>query len=345
MSLKWLFVTYVPDPKRPYLDAAARYRCFSRAEDLRARGWEAGVVSQQRFERDPPMDYDVYVFHRPWHSQDFGGLLEYLRRRGKRLIADYDEPLFAAPMRGDRRPPYPELSRGTAPPAERFAAALRLFERVTASTPPLAQWVGRVHPGAEVRVVGNGLSRSWRDLADAADDGARGPEEGVIGLLRLGAEHQPDFGQFGIELRGLAEAIPSLRFMIDDAGVGEMLPAGRCIRREASMSKRGVLARCRVLAAPYAPTDVNRCRSAITLLEAAYVGCAVVASPLEDFTAHRECGMEPAGTSGEWAAAVARAAAAPDPDVIVRRRAYVMERGLSETQTERLVDWIEEGSR
>jgi hypothetical protein len=340
MSKRWLFITYAPDPKRPALDASARYRCFSRAEDLRARGIEAAVISQQRFEREPPLHYDVYVFHRPWYSQDFEGLVEFLRARGRCVLADYDEPAFGAPLGGPKAPPFPELNAPSASPERRFEHALKMFRTVTAATRPLADWIERVHPEARVEVIPTGLRRSWREAADALEGEGTAPAKRRVGLFPLGSDLVPN--------PGLVEAVISEGLdrpgglLIDGAtarAVGARLGDAEVLR--SGTSRRSALARCHTLLLPCEATAVTACASAVSYFEAAWFGCRVFVPPLPDFAAHEGKGLTVVSSEAAWGEAMRRAFQRPPKEEVEEAKTHARACGLSETHTDRLIRLVE----
>jgi hypothetical protein len=344
MSKRWLFVTYSPYPKRPILDPSARYRCFHRVEDLRALGRRAAVISQQRFERDPPLDFDVYVFHRPWHSQDFEGLLDYLRARGKRLVADYDDPVFSAPPRTASPPPFPELRASGAPPETRFLQALRCFDVISVATRPLADWVAEVHPAASILEVGSGLGASWIELADSLATAGRSPRTGIA--LGPGDDVPVDPTLLRQLIPALRERAPRLRLVPGRAARAALAPS----RPKRPSRKRpegllGLASRCQTMAFPSGQSRADRTLPAVRALEAAWLGCRVVAPPLPDFLEHRDAGFVLVDSIDAWMEALLEAPAPSRAEIAARAREHLRKHGLSGPHTQNLIDRVEAPAR
>ncbi len=338
MPERWLFVTYCPDPKRPYIDVSARYRCFCRAEDLRDAGYQAAVISQQRFVRDPPLDFDRYVFHRPWHTQDFEGLLNYLRRRGKRLLADYDAPLFAEPMKGHTCPPFPEMiPHSLFPPQKSFSRGLRLFEYVTVATEALADRIREHHPQASVEVIGSGLGTGWRDIADTLYSDVRtGIKEICVGI---GTEIQLDVAMLGRILPVVLERGKDLTLIVNDEVRSSLnLTGNRIVSRVEDPGAHAMLARASTLILPAASTAWNDCASGIRALEAIYLGCRVLASPLPGLLAHAEAGVQFPDSDARWIEALCAPEDPRESSDRLLNTSYLVERGLSAVQTRKMWD-------
>ncbi len=336
MPERWLFVTYCPDPKRPYPDAPARYRCFCRAEDLREAGFQAAVISQQRFVRDPPLDFDRYVFHRPWYTQDFEGLLNYLSRRGKHLLADYDAPLFAEPMKGHPRPPFPEMiPHSLFPPQESFARGLRLFDFVTAATDALADRIREHHPAASVEVIESGLGTGWKDIADTLYSNVRNREEEIC--VGIGAEIQLDVALLGRILPVVLERRKDLTLIVnDEVRTSLNLPGNRIVSRVEDAGAHAMLAGASTLILPAASTAWNDCASGIRALEAIYLGCRVLASPLPGLVSHREAGLQFPDSEDQWIEALCTPEDTRRGSERLSIMSYILERGRSAIQTRRM---------
>lgn len=340
MPKRWLFVTYCPDPKRPYLDAPARYRCFDRVEDLRQEGFGAAVISQQRFMRNPPLDFDNYVFHRPWHTQDFEGLLVHLRRRGKRLFGDYDAPVFAEPWRGPVDPPFPELSTSGVSVDRHFDRALRLFDTILAATSNLADVIRLRRPDAAVHVVESGLSSSWREMADALY--RYPPEERTEICAGAGMEIELDPVLLGRVLVPVLESRTDLRVIVD-SGTRSCggLPSKQTIERPYEAGCHDRLGRSHTLVLPAVPHSWNETATGVRALEAAYMGCQVIASPLPSLMRHRDAGIKIAETDEDWIELLKRAGPERDQPTLTRMCEYALTHGASANHTRQMLEVCE----
>lgn len=340
MTKRWLFVTYCSDPKRPFLEGAVRYRCFDRAEDLRAEGAQAAVMSQQRFMRRPPLDFDHYVFHRPWHTQDFEGMLAYLARRGKRLFGDYDAPVFDEPWRGPVPPPFPELPASGVPSQQRFDRALRLFDTILAATTPLAEIIHGRCPDSAVHVIESGLSSSWREMADALY--RYPPDERTHVCAGAGTEVELDPELVGRILPPVMEARPDLRVFVDSPlRAGVSLPPGRTSERPYEAGCHEILGKSHTLILPAAPNLWNQAASGVRALEAAYLGCRVIASPLPSMQGHQDGGIQLAGSEREWIELLQGSEPERDEATLIRMCEYAKIHGASARHTRRMIEVCE----
>lgn len=340
MPKRWLFVTYTPEPKRPILDPSARYRCFNRVEDLRGFGHRAAVTSQQRFERDPPLDFDIYVFHRPWYSQDFEGLLDFLRRRGKTLLADLDDPVFAAPPRTATPPPFPELGSQGGQIASRFLRALRCFDRIGVATQPLADWIAEVHPAASLGVFSSGLGPSWMALARASSDAAaRGAALALSPTFDIPLDHELLRAVIPVAL----QRAPGLR-IVPHTLLSPFLRRAGAGKRPGALKPTGLLSlarHCHTIAFACGRARVDQSLPAVRALEAAFLGCRVLVPPLPDFLEHRDAGFVFLETHDDWIDALVAPPRQTRAEIASMARAHVARSGNSAFHTRRFLDWVE----
>lgn len=155
------FVTETGRGDRPILDPSVRYRCYHFAEELSKVGYLANVYSAKQFYADPTADFDTYIFHRPNIARlNFERTVAFLRERGRKVIADYDDLIF-----GDAETALESsaVKNGTLTPALALTAfsschkAMDLFDHFTTSTAPLASQVRRHRPDAMIVVTPNFL--------------------------------------------------------------------------------------------------------------------------------------------------------------------------------------------
>jgi hypothetical protein len=269
-----------------HFDPSFVYRCENLGLALQAMGhrvnwlhWSA-LRLQARF--------DVVVFHRPRFSLLWRALLWNLRRRGTIVVADVDDLVFDPALAAYS----PGVLNGLIELAKmrrqfkENLSALAAIEKVTVSTQPLAEHVERCLPGTAVRVLPNAVHLSWR--AAARDRGSRVGQPVVTPVVTYfpgTRSHDRDFSVYaaGVE-RFLAahgdarlEVTGPLRFTL-------RARAGQVVHQDkvpfADYAER--VGDSWVNLAPLESTPFTRCKSALKVLEAGFLGRPTISSPLPD---------------------------------------------------------------
>ena len=234
--------------------------------------------------------------------------VERLRAMSVRVIADYDDLLFACPLdafpRSDawyRRPGIARRLRG-------YRESLAYFDAFTASTLPIAEALRIARPDAEICVVPNRPSPSWvaRGRARYQDRAWAPKERKVLRYLPGSPSHDHDFAV-------IEDALVDFLRDRDDVDleiVGFLkfnrrrFPRGRVEHRPKVDYERfpGVLMSTWLNLVPLAPNVYSQARSALKLLEAAAFGVPSIATPSIDHnrTTELPSPIRFARTHNEW---------------------------------------------
>jgi glycosyltransferase involved in cell wall biosynthesis len=309
------FVSETGREERPLLDPSVRYRCFHPAELLSAMGLACSIYSAKQFHAEVCLDFDVFVFHRPNISRrNFVPLIEHLRRLGRIIIADYDDLIFGTE---DIALVSSAVRNGTLTPEKAIRAfeanlgALRLFDRVTVSTEPLAEQVRRFHKGVDVRVVPNFVPPSMLEV-HARIGTARLPRAAwQIGYFAGTKSHDKDFPLVAEALHRVLAENAEARLMV----VGPVaLPVGiaslpNVMVHDAVNYLRlpSIMSMCSTVIAPLEASEFNACKSRVKFLEAALSGCRLVATPIPDMRAVGEPHVTFASDTAGWYEALSHA--------------------------------------
>jgi glycosyltransferase involved in cell wall biosynthesis len=245
------------------------------------------------------------VVVRPDLDETAREILRRVRRRGLRLIADYDDLLFA----GDPSE-HPLVMNGTitasacAARIARQRASLAHFDGFTVATEPLADELGALVGGAPVTCVPNGLSPSWIRQGRMLHRPWRPGDARVIRYLSGSPSHDADFAAIASPLASFLREHPDVRLeVVGPVGIAAgTLPADRlrCRPRVPHVDLPRLLATSWATLAPLMPTRFNACRSAIKLLESAAFEAPCIASPTADMLRHRESGVLLAREEADW---------------------------------------------
>jgi glycosyltransferase involved in cell wall biosynthesis len=221
--------------------------------------------------------------------------LSRLRGRGVKLVADYDDLLFAGDVRG-----LPESAGGALGPAEKrvrlaaYRAALKTFDSFTVSTRALAAQLKELAPGADVTLVPNGISETWLAQGRALYRPFRPGDPKVIRYFAGSPSHDRDFAGIIDPLAGFLNEHPEVRLEV----VGPVnfdasrFPNGSvaALRSVGYDMLPGMLASTWVNLAPLETNAFNDCKSALKVLESGAFACPTLASPCDDVLRHSELG-------------------------------------------------------
>ena len=281
--------------------ASCRYRMGNLAELLRG----ATTVSDRR----PPLRaFDrarVVVVIRPFLDAAATAVLEGCRQRGARLVADFDDLLFA----GDPAE-YPLVLSGAldrckcASRIAGYRTALAQFDAFTVSTEHLRQQLTAVVPGAKVAVVPNGVSPLWVRQGRALHSPWQPGDPKVIRFLPGSSSHDADFAavvgmlaDFLVDHHDVRlEIVGPLEFARDRLPVERVTQVPRVPFTELPR----LLASSWVTLAPLLNTEFNRCKSAIKFLESAAFGAPCLSSPNPDMERHGDGGVLVAHNRRKW---------------------------------------------
>jgi len=302
------FISETGRGDRPILDPSVRYRAYHSAEMLLGYGHFCAIYSATQFYKNPCFDYDVYVFHRPNIARSmFSEVITALRSMGRRLIADYDDLIFGD---GELALISSSVKNGTLTPElaiSSFASnleALRSFDRITASTEPLADRVREYNPGAEVMVVPNIVPDSVISFHESLGTPFRRRASSIIGYFAGTKSHNKDFPVVEAALhRVLSENSRLQLLVVGPVTVPQSIaslpnvsvtPAVNYLRLPSLMSL------CNTVIAPLEKSAFNACKSRVKFLEAALSGCRLIASPIPDMQMIGADHLELADNLNDW---------------------------------------------
>lgn len=231
---------------------------------------------------------------RPCVTAKMERTLRSLRVAGVRLIADYDDLLFAGNVSGLPASVARAGGGSEATQLARYAAGLDAFDHFVVSTRSLATQLRQRRPGAPISVVPNGLSRVWVGQGRTLYPRFRVGDPLVVRYFSGSPSHDRDFASILPALNAFLAEYPQVALEI----VGPLtlpfgaLPAGRVSRRPRVGYEQLAesLAATWVNLAPLAPTEFNDSKSAIKFLESGAFGCPTLASANDDLLRHQELG-------------------------------------------------------
>ena len=307
-ALTILYISVTAQRAQPYLDPSTRYRCFYPVEAARALGHRAFVATQDAMDLDPAL-FDMVVVHRPSFTPSLVRFLRKARAATCRLIADYDDLTFDPRYAMDSTM-FRKLWDTAAVHAtfERNTDALHLFDEFTVSTAPLRDNVLALHPGATVHVIPNSISPTLWSMIAQRDYQAQ-HERPYLGYFPGTATHDEDFQ---VAAQGVAQFCRdrsvSLR-IIGPINTDHAIFHGVDVQRLALQPYNDMfdsLSLCRVVLAPLTPTQFNRAKSHIKLVEASLSCTSCVASAIPDMARHHA--LTGAGTlvdgNADWSGAI-----------------------------------------
>lgn len=288
----------------------------------------------------------VVVVVRPFLDRNSAAALAALRRRGVRLVADFDDLLFS----GDPAE-YPLVLSGVLSRAEcaarmlRHREALDTFDAFTVSTEPLAERVAAAAPGKPVTVVPNGVSPWWVEQGRALYPPWRPGMPKVIRFLPGSPSHDADFATIVEPLGAFLRDHPEVALEI--VGPLQLAPSSLSgcrvthVRRTPFLELPRWLAQSWVTLAPLLDTPFNRCKSAIKFLESAAFGTPCIASPNPDTERHAAGGVVLAPGAGDWRNALELLLDERRRQALSQAgRAYVDERGTAEHGVRAFAGWV-----
>lgn len=326
--------------------ASCRYRIGHFAELLRGA---TAIVDPK-----PPLaalaKARTLVVVRPYLDDGCLRLLDACRDRGVRLVADFDDLLFA----GDPAD-YPLVLSGAMSEGEcadriaRYRAGLSVFDAFTVATEALRDRLSDLLPDAEVVWTPNGLSTSWVRQGRALYPTWRPGEPRVLRFLAGSPSHDADFAEVVGVLGEFLRARPDVRLQI----IGPVkVQAGHLPSVQVAfeplvpyLELPRLLASSWLTIAPLRSTAFTACKSAIKFLESAAFGAPCIATsseaaPWRDATRHREGGILLAGDESEWWRELNRMMDDGERMALGRRsRIWVDEHGGADRGARRSSEW------
>ncbi len=297
-----LYLTDTRFSAAPYRDASTRYRCFHFAEDLREIGHNADVCTIDNLPLERLSNYRVVSVLRPTASRRLTRILEVCRRLDILTIADFDDLLFS-PDHAEVAPSVLSRQSAIRPMRRKFQQhleALRQFQLVTVATEPLKEHVLKMHPGATVTQIPNGLSSYWMrsnlfldslKLSNSEGSAAKSAAPlSTITYLPGSRSHNADFNVIIGLLSELLNKHQELSLNIigeldfdTDAFRPEQLQKAPWMEymRLPAMTRNSL-----VTIAPLESSLFNQCKSHIKFIESAAFGTPVIMSSIPDVARH-----------------------------------------------------------
>lgn len=347
-SLHFAFVACNRNAARFREDSSFIYRCENLAAALEGAGHRTTLLHLQAL---PLLHrFDVVIFHRPRWSLRLAAMIGLLRRRGTLLVADVDDLIFderfAAVSPGVLNALVP--LKETRKNFQASFRALSLFDRITVSTPPLADHVHSCFPHASVKIIPNAIHFSWR---------RRNKEEGewtfphgrpIITYFPGTRSHDRDFAVVAGVLSQFLGRHEDVRLHVTGPLQFQLTARSwQVVRREKVPYDdfHHYFQEGWVNIAPLEATPFNRCKSALKVMEAGYWHIPTICSPIPDAARFEGAGALPVEGDEAW---LAQLEALLDADYHAGITNGLRERALQvaavEDSAARLIDFIRGGT-
>lgn len=321
MRIHWLACN--KNPARFREDASFFYRAQNPASEFEKQGNQC-VLNHWKLERatessDAPHSV---VFHRPRDSFGFRRVCKKLREMGARLVADMDDLVFDEEFAHCS----PGVVNGLVSLRETrkiFAAhrkALEKFDRISASTEPLAAHLRRVFPHAKVAVVRNAVPTSWEleQLPSRSET-----EHPLLAYFPGTRSHDRDFAQIAPAVDAFLAANQQWKLFLAGPLEFELQVDPARIFRNARVpfaEYPSLIRKADLVVAPLVDNPFNRCKSGIKVMEAGLFGIPSVATNIPDMERFSGEGVSLVGVDGNWETALEQGAAFALGEQDARRR-------------------------
>lgn len=346
--MRVLFITNTQRVQRPYLDPAARYRCFNPAEDMRDRGWIVDVVALSRFRFEMIGCYDIFIFHKPGYNKQLEAIIALLEKANKKFLADYDDLIFDKKNAlGSSVYLTGRLDKKAAIDVfDRNHKALKLFNHVIVSTIPLGEQVKLSNENAQVFIIHNGLNSRWVESSKLYLKVK--PIIGQISYFSGTKSHDHDFQLVEDVLvdvlrknkNATLEVVGPLDFSIEKFTKSK-LSRVKAVPYE---DLPAYISKSWVNIAPLESNIFNNCKSGLKFFEAAVFGVPTVATPINDMKRFSTDGILTPSSSEDWKEMLSMVL---DPSERFRISQiaydYAMDCCMSNVQTSKMMDCLENG--
>jgi len=271
--------------------ASCRYRMGNLCELLSG----ADVVVNRALPQPIRARVATVCMIRPLVTPSLRAQLAALRDGGVRLVADFDDLLFAGRVSG-----LPGSVGGATSTAlldarlEGYAAALTAFDAFTVSTRPLREHILQRVPAAKVAVVPNGLSEAWVRQGRALYDAFQPGDPLVIRYFAGSPSHDDDFASIAEPIRRFLVSHPKVRLELVGSIRADLstFPEGRAVFSPPvpyeTLPK--LIAKSWLNIAPLCGSEYAEGKSALKVLEAAAFGCPTLATANDDVRRHHAQG-------------------------------------------------------
>ncbi len=278
-------------------------RCVRMAEGLQTNGYSVALYRTEEFLRAPNPDFDAYVFHHPTvnHAQlrSVVGSLGNLRRI---LISDWDLPLFCDEIYGAEQPA--GQSGGAPLKTTDYIAAMKLFKRLSAATPPLAELASLYQPDVELMTVPESITPRLKGLSDVLQLPVAPRNPKSLGFVARTQHSALDLAMiYDLLFKIISEDSACTLTIFGSVELPGPLLTHPRVKHEAPVAKQAPeldLAKVACIIDPHANTKRDRCVSRIGFLQASLAGCQYVSSRLPDLSQLDAPNLRLATTQSEW---------------------------------------------
>ena len=291
--MKLLFISNSKHHLYPARDASTRYRCLHHIEGFEELGISADLCTQRHFGIRLTERYDIYIFHRPKYTYYLDSLLNLMARRGKLVIADYDDLLFTPELAHES----PIFRNGNASLKiakklhNNYAHAMSLFDHFTVSTAPLADEIHNKNPNATIEIIHNGFSKLWIEQAELSEAPT---DRQVIGYFPGTSSHDKDFETVADDISKHLEKPNRNLKIVGPLKLSEgQFPPQKVARLSHFPYDQlpRLISSCNVTIAPLELTNFNYCKSGLKFIESSVFSVPVVATPIPDIVRFRPSGI------------------------------------------------------
>lgn len=317
-------ILYLSDTRfaaAPYRDASTRYRGYHFAEALTEQQQVADVGVIDIIDTDSIARYDVVVAIRPTMSRKLVRIANLCEQHGITLVADFDDLIFSTSFASES--PLAANKQATVEQVEELYKghedALRLFNRVTASTQELCWHMQEKHPAIQVMHLPNGLSEFWLKYNNRVDKSAavmhrlfndNGQVSRDLTYLPGTRSHDHDFATVQQQLAEAVGANEHCRLNIVGALEfnEDLFPEGALHRGSWTdyMDLPSLIANSWLTIAPLAATAFNQSKSHIKFIESAAFGTPHICTNIPDAAQHKVDGLSVVTSLEQWADEIAR---------------------------------------
>ncbi|MEM8685913.1 MAG: hypothetical protein AAGF81_01190 [Pseudomonadota bacterium] len=278
-------------------------RCVRMAEGLQATGYSVALYETAEFLRAPNPDFDAYIFHHPTvnHAQ-LRSVVTSLGNLRRTLISDWDLPLFCDEIFGSEQP----AEQNGEPPLKTtdYIAGMKLFRRLSAATPPLAELASLYQPDVELMTVPDGISPRLKGLSDVLQLPVVPRNPKSLGFVANTPQAASDLALiYDVLFKIVSEDSACTLTIFGPLELPGPLLAHPRVKQEAPLSKLSPeldLTRVACIVDPHVDQKRDRCVSRIGFLQASLAGCQYVASPLPDLSGLDAPNLRLAAGQSEW---------------------------------------------
>lgn len=302
--MKVLYITNSARRERPYLDPAVRYRCYNFAEVLEKHGHLVSVIHILDMKMDHIAYFDAIIFHKPPFTKNVEAAVAYAEKLKKTVIADYDDLIF------DEKNALESSLFLNGRASKKIAIdifirnkkALNLFKIVTVSTQPLREQVEISNPGADVKIIHNGLSTIWVDRART--EILNNPTYGVIGYFSGTSSHNHDWAMVEDTIAEFINKNPKFRLkIVGPLEVNKKKFSHRSLETLKAVEYENLprlINSCWLNIAPLENNLFNSCKSGLKFFEAGILNTPIIGSPIPDMAKFSESGLILPKSNEEW---------------------------------------------